>query len=356
MQGTAVQKIWFFFSFWAHVALNTVLDRQGYGSYVATRKLVKRLREEKPDIIHLHNLHGYYLYLPLLFRYLTEEFQGRIFWTFHDCWPFTGHCAYFTEAGCEKWKEGCCKCPNKMQYPVSLFLDASGRNYRAKKEMFGRLENLTIIVPSEWMKNLTGLSFMGKYPIEVVSNGIDLEQFRYTADERVLKKYQIPDGKKILLGVANVWDRRKGLKDFIMLAGCLPQEYQIVLVGLSKRQIAQMPPGIVGIRHTDNVRELAALYSQACIFINPSREESFSLVTIEAMACGTPVIALGNSAVEELVCGENGVVLESYDSEDYLRAIREVEGKRFSRESVRRTVGKYDKKNMADRIIELYGK
>lgn len=338
------------------MALNTVLDRQGYGSYVATRKLVKRLREEKPDIIHLHNLHGYYLYLPLLFRYLTEEFRGRIFWTFHDCWPFTGHCAYFTEAGCEKWREGCFKCPNKMQYPVSLFMDASSRNYRAKKEMFGGLNNLTIIVPSEWMKKLAESSFMGKYPIEVVNNGIDLEQFRYTADEGVLKKYQIPAGKKILLGVANVWDRRKGLKDFLMLADCLPQEYQIVLVGLSKRQIGQMPPGIVGIRHTDNVRELAALYSQACIFINPSREESFSLVTIEAMACGTPVIVLGNSAVKELVCGENGVVLESCESDDYLRAIREVEGKRLSRDSVRKTVWKYDKKNMADRIIELYGK
>lgn len=338
------------------MALNTIFDRQGYGSYFATRKLVKSLREEKPDIIHLHNLHGYYLYLPLLFRYLTEEFSGKLFWTFHDCWPFTGHCAYFTEAGCDRWKKGCFQCPNKRQYPVSLFLDASRRNYQAKKELFGSLKDLTIIVPSQWMGELVKSSFMGKYPVEVVSNGIDLNKFQYTADKSVLQKYQIPDGKKILLGVANVWDRRKGLEDFIMLAGCLSQEYQIVLVGLSKRQMKRLPAGIVGIGHTDSAGELAALYSQAGIFINPSREESFSLVTIEAMACGTPVIALGNSAVKELVCEENGVVLESYGREDYLRAIHEVEAKRLSRDLVRETVLKYDQKNMAERIIGLYGK
>ncbi len=344
-----------FFSFWGHVIINTIFDRQGYGSYFATKRLIRRLREENPDIIHLHNLHGYYLYLPLLFRYLADEFQGKLFWTFHDCWPFTGHCAYFTAAGCDKWKEGCSQCPNKMQYPVSLLRDASSRNYQGKKAMFGKLNNLTIIVPSEWMKSLVQQSFLGQYPVEVVSNGIDLNRYQYVSDADVLQKYHISSEKKVLLGVANVWDKRKGLGDFIALADKLPEEYQIVLVGLSKLQIKKLPSKIIGIMHTDSVNELAGLYSRASVFINPSREESFSLVTIEAMACGTPVIALGTSAVKELVCNENGVVVENCMADTYLTAIREIERKQLSRENIRRTVEKYSDNNMVDKILNMYG-
>ncbi len=343
-----------FFSFWFHVAINTAFDKQGYGSFFATKRLVKRLREERPDIIHLHNLHGYYIYLPLLFRYLSNEFQGKVFWTFHDCWPFTGHCAYFTAVRCDKWKENCNHCPNKKQYPVSLLIDASSKNYRVKKEMFAQLKNLTIIVPSEWMKSLAQQSFMGKYPIKLVNNGIDLERFCYAPDEKVLQKYHIPNDKKILLGVASVWEKRKGLEDFINLGCNLSEEYQIVLVGLSKRQIRKLPPAIIGIPRTDSSRELVAIYSQASIFINPSREESFSLVTIEAMACGTPVIALGTSAVKELISSDNGIVLESYFCEDYLAAIKKIESKNLTRNRIRSTVEKYSNEKMLDKIMRLY--
>ena len=264
-QSMPCKKYGGFFSFWSHVAINTVFDRQGYGSYFATRRMIGRLREEDPDVIHLHNLHGYYLYLPLLLRYLSNEFRGEIFWTFHDCWPFTGHCAYFTAAQCRKWKEQCFRCPNKTQYPVSLFLDASSKNYQAKKELFGELKNLTILVPSEWMKSLVLQSFMKNHPVVVVNNGINLDMFCYTFDESVLQKYDISREKKVLLGVASVWDRRKGLEDFLELAKSISEEYQIVLVGLSKRQIRKLPSGIVGVQRTDNVKELAAIYSHAQI-------------------------------------------------------------------------------------------
>lgn len=345
-----------FFSFWNHVVINTVFDRQGYGSYFATKRLIRRLREEKPNIIHLHNLHGYYLHLPLFFHYLADEFNGEIFWTFHDCWPFTGHCAYFTAAKCDKWKENCTHCPNKKQYPVSLFMDASSKNYRAKKEMFGQLKEMTIIVPSDWMKSLVQMSFMRKYPIKVVNNGIDLEKFCYAPDEEVLQKYHIPDDKKILLGVASVWDKRKGLEDFIMLSNVLPCEYQIVLVGLSKIQIKKLPASIVGVARTENSKELVAIYSQAKIFINPSREESFSLVTVEAMACGTPVIALDTSAVKELICNDNGVVLGSHSFGDYFVAIEKIEKMNLTRNGVRSTVEKYSNEKMLAKIMELYAK
>lgn len=342
-------------SFWIHVFINTVFDRQGYGSYFVTKKMVRRIRQEKPDIIHLHNLHGYYINLPLFFRYLSGEFKGKVVWTFHDCWPFTGHCAYYSAAGCDKWKEGCHKCPNKKVYPVSLFMDASSRNYSDKKRMFLSLANLTIVVPSDWMAQQVRASFLSGHTVKVIHNGIDLKTFSYRKpSEELFDKYGIDRDKKILLGVASIWDRRKGLSDFLALAGGLSAEYRILLVGLSERQIGKLPDNIIGIRRTEDRNELTMIYSMAHIFINPSLEESFSLVTVEAMACGTPVIALDTSAVRELVCAENGVVLTRHNAEDYLRAIKELEEKKLSRDTIRQTVLKYDAETYAEKVIELY--
>lgn len=342
-------------SFWLHVFLNTVLDRQGYGSYFVTKKIVKRLRAEKPDIIHLHNLHGYYINLPVLFEYLSKDFKGKVFWTFHDCWPFTGHCAHFSAIGCGKWKKGCYKCPNKMVYPVSLFLDASKKNYEDKKKMFCGLENLTIITPSEWMAEQINQSFFRQYPVKVINNGIDLKTFFYRKNGDVLfDKYNIAKGKKIISGVASIWSKYKGMGDFLSLAKILPADYQIVLAGLSRRQRKDLPANITGILRMDNRDELAMLYSVSDIFINPSLEESFSLVTVEAIACGTPVIVLDTSAVKELVCDDNGIVLAEHKAEDYLKAIMELERKKLPKEVVMGTARKYDAEVFVERVVRLY--
>lgn len=342
-------------SFWIHVGITTVFDRQGYGSYFVTRKIVRRLQEENPDIIHLHNLHGYYLNLPILFKYLSKEFTGKIFWTFHDCWPFTGHCAYFSAVGCNKWKSGCNRCPNKKVYPVSLVIDASCQNYTDKKKMFNSLKDLTIITPSEWEAELVKNSFMGKYSVKVINNGIDLKTFFYRQPiDNVFYKYKIDKNKKTILGVASVWDQRKGLDDFDALAAILPSDYQIVLVGLSKRQIKTLPMNVVGIERTEDRAELAMLYSLADFFMNPSLEESFSLVTVEAIACGTPVIVLDTSAVKELVCDDNGIVLTRHRAEDYVNAIESLEEKHLSRDAVRQTALKYDAEFYAEKVIRLY--
>ncbi len=343
-------------SFWLHVALTTFLDRQGYGSFLPTRKLIRALRKEKPDIIHLHNLHGYYLNLPVLFRYLTEEFKGEVFWTFHDCWPFTGHCPYFTMANCHKWKNGCSHCPNKKKYPVSLMADMSRKNYEDKKRMFSALANLNIVVPSEWMKGLVQESFFRGKKVNVVSNGLDLSVFTYRKDSSVLEKYGIPGDKKILLGVAVIWDERKGLKDFVKLSEKVPDEYHIVLVGLSRKQIKKLPNNITGIMRTESQRELVALYSRADIFINPSLEESFSLVTVEAFACGTLVIVLDTSAVKELVNEQNGIVLKRHETEDYLQAIKLLEEKAPDRSTVAECAKKYDNHVVMAQMVDLYGK
>ena len=354
-QDIRCEKIGNGVSFWIHVIINTLFDRQGYGSYFTTKKIVQRLREENPDIVHLHNLHGYYINLPILFNYLSKEFEGKIFWTFHDCWPITGHCAYFTAAECEKWQSGCSKCQNKKVYPVSLFMDSSKKNYREKRKMFCSLKNLTIITPSEWMKDIVKKSFLNCFPIEVINNGIDLKAFSYQENQKkVFYKYGIEKEKKVLLGVASVWDARKGMRDFIALAQIIPEEYQILLVGLSKKQLSALPSNIMGIQRTDNIQEMAMIYSLSHIFINPSLEESFSLVTAEAIACGTPVIVLNTSAVKELVCDNNGIVIANHDAADYWDAIKKLEEKRLSRKTIMQTAQKYDAEIFAEKVIQLY--
>ena len=342
-------------SFWLHVALTTAFDAQGCGSYFYTKKLVGRIRKEQPDIIHLHNLHGYYLYLPILFQFLKTEFKGKVIWTFHDCWPFTGHCPYFVIAECDKWKKECHNCPNQRNYPISLLWDGSRRNYKWKKEMFTGMDNLIITCPSVWMKEKVEQSFLKDAKCEVVPNGIDFSVFYPREDVNVAEKYEIPRDKKIILGVASIWEARKGLNDFIKLAEILPEEYIIVLVGLSGKQIKGISAAnIIGIQRTENQDELAQLYSMASVFMNPSKEESFSLVTIEAMACGTPVIALGYSAPRELVNDDNGILLSKTGPDDYLDAIRRIEAADLSKEKIVNSVTPFSVENMTSKMLELY--
>ena len=352
-------------SFWIHVIWTTLTDRHGLEpvlSSLFTRKMVDRIRETNPDIIHLHNIHGYYLHYPTLMKYLAYEYKGKVIWTFHDLWPITGHCAYYSAVNCDKWMTGCNHCPNKKRYPVSLGLDGSRKNYEIKKELFTSLSNLTITVPSEWMASQVRQSFMGKYPVEVIHNGIDTVVFdhnRLIADLDIESNKWADEtewsDKKILLSVASIWDERKGLKDLVALSDKLSDDYVMVIVGLSKHQISRLPKGVIGITRTENIEELVSLYSRAHIFINPSLEESFSLVTVEALSCGCPCIVLDTSAVAELVNDDNGVVLHSHKPEDYLDAIKSIENRGYSRESVRATALKYDNKYMLDGYMRLYG-
>lgn len=341
-------------SFGTHIIITTLFDRQGHGSLLQTKRLVARLKEEDPDVIHLHNLHGYYLHIPTLFKYLKKEYKGKVFWTFHDLWPITGHCAYYTMAKCDKWKAECNKCQNKKVYPISWGLDQSKRNYLEKRKLFSGLERLEIITPSQWVAEQVKESFLKEVPIHVVPNGIDLEAFQDTEDDSIYEKYPIPRDKKIILGVASIWEKRKGLEDFLNIAAVLPEEYSIVLVGLSKKQMHNLPSNVIGISKTETKEELVVLYSMADVFLNPSREETFSLVTIEAMACGTPVIALDTSAVKELINSENGIVVSNTDVQDYVNAIKQLEIKKLDRKDIRATVLQYSENSMAEKILELY--
>lgn len=343
-----------FVGFGAHVIWNIITDKQGQFSYFYTRKMLKRLRQERPDIIHLHNLHGYYLNYPLFFSYLREEFKGKIVWTFHDCWSVTGHCPYFVIAKCNKWKYGCSKCPNKGVYPISWFVDSSKANYVMKKKMFSGFSNMTIVCPSVWMQDIVKQSFLKDTLNVVVSNGIDFEVFYPRQSKRALEKYKIPTDKKVILGVANIWEERKGLGVFLNLAKELEENSIFVLVGLNTKQKKKMLPNMIGIERTENKDELAEIYTRADVFLNPSQEESFSLVTVEAMACGTPVVALDSSAVKELVNDENGIVLHEPDIKDYIRAITICEKKKACAEKIIESVQKYSVENMTRNIMKIY--
>lgn len=332
-------------SFWIHVFINTIFDKQGYGSYFYTKKLVKRLKQEKPDIIHLHNIHGYYLNIPILFKYLKEKYNGKIFWTFHDCWPFTGHCAYFTAAKCNKWMKQCRNCPNKKNYPVSLFKDNSYKNYLEKKKLFIGLNNLTIITPSDWLNKLIKKSFLKDYNVVTINNGIDLEIFKPTIDNSIKEKYGIPNDRKILLGVASIWEERKGLNDFLELSKKINDEYIIVLVGLSKKQIKLIRnyKNIVGIERTDNQLELVKLYSISYCFLSLTYEDNYPTVNLEAIACGTPVITYDTGGCKEQINNKTGVVVKNIDEViEHINDNININGKNIE--------------NNNNKIIDLYGK
>lgn len=306
------EKIGGFFSFWYHVFLTTIFDMQGHGSYFKTKKLVRRIKEENPDIIHLHNIHGYYINYKVLFKYLKNEYKGKLFWTFHDCWPFTGHCPYFDLVNCNKWQKQCYKCPNKNKYPTSLFLDRSYKNYLEKKELFTNLNNLTIITPSDWLNKLVKKSFLKDYKVVTINNEIDLNLFKPTIDNTIKNKYNIPKNKKILLGVASIWEERKGLKDFLKLSNIIDDEFIIVLVGLNKRQIKNLKKyeNIIGIERTENQLELVKLYSVATYFLNLTYEDNYPTVNLEAIACGTPVITYNTGGCPEQISKDTGYVID----------------------------------------------
>lgn len=288
-------------------ALKTRLfDNAGRNSYFATKKIISLLKKISPDVIHLHCLHGYYINYKLLFRYLKQA-DVKVVWTMHDCWAYTGHCCYYSYADCEKWQRECDNCSYKSTYPKSSFFDRAKKNFILKKKYFTSLnrEKVILVVPSKWLKSQLENSFLNIYNIKVVYNGISLDVFRPI--ETPIKKQLSLHDKKIILGVANVWEPRKGLEDFIYLSKNLNSSYKIVVVGVSEKQKLSLPENIISLSRTDSLDKLIQMYAAADWFFNPSVEETFGMTSIEALACGTPVIVYNKTALPEIIdesCGK----------------------------------------------------
>ena len=345
------------FDYKLHGLKTRLLDRHGFGSYSATKKLISEIEKIAPDIIHLHNLHGYYIHVGVLFDYLKAK-QLPVVWTLHDCWAFTGHCSYFSFVKCDKWKTQCHHCPLCKRYPESFFIDNSFSNYNLKKELFNGLKNLQIVTPSNWLSNLLKESFLKSYPVEVIHNGIDVQSFFPT--EKGVEQYRLKMGlgqKNVLLGVASIWDRRKGLNDFIQLAAILPEEDVIVLVGLPEEMKQNLPANIIGISRTESVEELVTLYNMAIAFINPTWVDNFPTTNIEALACGTPVITYNTGGSIEAVDNATGFVVKQGDVGGLKNAVEKIKlhGKGFYATACRqRSIGLFsDKERFAD-YYQLY--
>lgn len=338
-----------------HALESRLFDNHGFSSRKTTQQFISEIEKIKPDIINIHNLHGYYIHVGILFEYL-KRVQIPVVWTFHDCWPFTGHCSYFDRYDCRKWETECHHCPNRKGYPESWFFDRSNRNFHLKSMIFNGLENLSIVTPSAWLAQHVSRSFLKDYPVKVINNGVDLKVFHPQINPEIFAKYSI-ENKPFVLGVASIWDRRKGSDDFIALSKSLACDIQIVLVGLSTQQAAQLPKGIVSIARTENIKELAALYSAAAVFVNPTYVDNFPTTNIEALACGTPVITYRTGGSPEAIDAETGIVVEKGDVDGLKEAIVRVvnNGKEYYRDKCReRALRHYDKEERYRDYIDLF--
>ena len=330
-----------------HALLSRVTDRQGFYSKKATVSLINHIREYDPDIIHLHNIHGYYLHVPFLFEFLSS-YGKPVIWTLHDCWPFTGHCTYFDLVNCEKWKAGCNHCPQKEEYPASLILDQSKKNYAEKAYWFKKVSDLHLIAPSMWLNNLIHKSFLKGIDCRVIYNGIDLSKFKRNCGT-IRRKYGLDD-KLVLLGVASIWGQRKGFRDFLELSKIVDKNTAIIMVGLSADQKRGLPESIIGIERTNSVEELSAFYSDADYYLNFTYQDNFPTTNIEALACGTPVVTYNVGGSVEAADKKSGLTIEKGD----YQAVKNLRKKQFDPVDCIARAQRFDAKRQANEYYSAY--
>lgn len=339
--------------FGCHVLINFFLGKSGFGSRQVTKRFLRWLDLVQPDLLHLHNLHGFYIHVGILFEYIKTH-NIPVVWTLHDCWPMTGQCAFFDQADCYKWKTACSNCPiYRSDYPYSLFKDNSRQNYILKKTSFTGVKNLTIVTPSNWLADIVRQSFLKDYPITVIPNGIDLNVFKpYSIDATA-------NNKKIILGVANVWDSRKGLDYFLKLIELLDSSYQVALIGVSKKQhkILQKAYGsrVIALMRTANQTELAKWYSRAHAYVNPTLSDNFPTTNLEALACGTPVITFNTGGSPESINKKCGFVVKKRDIIELKNAILSLEkNTEITSLACRERAMEFDRSARFEDYIKLY--
>ena len=341
------------FDVYFHGLLTRIFDNHGLGSKNATLKLVNYIKEIQPDIIHLHNIHGYYVNYQILFN-LLSKLDIPIVWTLHDCWSFTGHCSHFSYENCERWKTICYNCPQQRNYPGSFIMDRSKQNYIDKKKAFTSIKNLTIVTVSKWLENEVKSSFLKNFPIKTIYNGINLETFKPTPS---LEKNKEFNNKFVILGLASVWTERKGFNDFKKLRSLLSTDYIIILIGLSKKQIKELPEGIIGIQRTNSIQELAEYYSLANVFFNPTWEDNFPTTNLEALACGTPVITYKTGGSIEAIDEKTGFIVDQGDlntTVQIIEKLKSVDKEKYKISCRQRAIQFYNKNERYEEYIKLY--
>lgn len=345
------------FEIYEDVLATRLLDRHGLSHLRSTKRFIHGIQQLKPDVVHIHNLHGYYVNYSLLLRHLSEH-RIPVVMTLHDCWTFTGHCCFFEFQGCDKWKSHCQSCPQLAEYPASWGIDRSSENFALKKEVFSKMNNLQLITVSDWLENLVRQSFLSSSKVSTIHNGIDTQLFKYShlGHQNLRKEYGLAD-KWIILGVASVWDQRKGLKDFVQLSGRLDKSHQIVLVGITKDQRSQLPSSIIAIERTSSATGLASWYSCADVFVNPTHDDNFPTTNIEALACGTPVVTYDTGGSPEAIDSLTGIKVERGNVEKLAEAICTVRlnGKMAYHDScIKRAHMHFDKNKNFNLYFDIY--
>ena len=301
-----------------------VFGNYGFNSAKATKRLILMLEKEKPDVVILHNLHGHNCHLEMLFEYLKQQ-RIKTVWVFHDCWAFTGYCPHYDMIGCDRWTDGCHSCPLKNEF--SWIFDKSRSLYEKKKSLFTGLD-LTVVTPSDWLRRQTKQSFFKEYPVCTIHNGIDLSVFHPTQSNFRLKHHL--ENSKIVLGVSYVWNERKGLDVFLRLARDLPESHRLVLVGTNDKTDAVLPDNVISIHRTEDAASLAEIYTAADVFVNPTREENYPTVNMEAIACCTPVVTFDTGGSGEMLTPESGIIVKKNDYDALLSAILQAtDGSRY---------------------------
>lgn len=336
-----------------------LFDRHGLSSRIATRRFIQEIEKINPDVIHIHNIHGYFLNYKILFDYLSK--CGKpVIWTVHDCWLYTGHCYYYSAAGCFKWKTACGQCPQRRAFPTSVVFDRSRRNYMDKSEAFNSMpkDKFLIIPVSEWIGAELRQSYLKDFDIRVIHNGIDTSVFKPVDSAAIRQKYGLGD-RHIILGLASIWMKEKGFEDMLQIAQRVRDDEEVVLVGkMTAEQKARLPETVVSIDRTDNQQELAALYSAATAFVNPTWQDNYPTVNLEAISCGTPVITYRTGgSPESIVEDETGFVVEQGDIVGLMaciRFIRQTGKERYSSRCREYALAHFRKEDRYQDYIDLY--
>lgn len=261
-----------------HALFTRMFGKTSTYSVSTTRNLINFISAYKPDIIHVHAFYGYYINMEMLMEYISAN-NIYLISTLHSCWDITGHCCYFDLIGCDKWENGCFDCHNIKSYPRS-YIDNTAYNFSHKAKLYEVVERCTIVVPSKWMHNLVRQSHLSKKHCKVIYNGIDLSKFNCGGKTKK---------DKIILSVGNGWGKRKGFDDLLELDTVLPEDIKLVVIGVTKKQSKMFSKNVVCIERTDSVKSLIEWYSKATVLFNPTYEDNYPTVNLEAIACHTPV-------------------------------------------------------------------
>ena len=318
-----------------HALKTRVEGRQGYGSKMETKRLLRFLDKEKPNIVHLHNIHANYININILFKYLAKKNIVTII-TLHDTWFFTGKCTYFTIVKCEKWKKYCKHCPKNKMEVKSWFFDSSSRVFKDKMNKYKAIQKLYLVGCSKWIADCAKKSpLFEKRDIRVINNGVRLNIFRERDHEELKYRSGLSD-RFVILGFGNKWLYEENpqmleniIREFhnaiVVLVGCTDMDKAIYKKRYTSNQL-QM------ISYINDVNELAKEYAKADVFINLTLEDNYPTVNMESICCGTPAITYDSGGSPEMVVhGETGYIIHKYDWDSLKSCILKIMNGRIDR-------------------------